>query len=97
ADLERQVRAYRPWPGSFIEVRGERLVIHDVALEPGQPEDQAGSLIADGEGLVLATTDGRLRLLVVQPASGRRMEIAEFRRGHPEFVGARADPAGTIR
>jgi len=95
ADLERQVRAYRPWPGSFIEVRGERLVIHDVALEPGQPEDQAGSLIADGEGLILATTDGRLRLLVVQPAGGRRMEIAEFRRGHPEVVGAQADPAGT--
>jgi methionyl-tRNA formyltransferase len=95
AHLERQVRAYRPWPGSFIEVRGERLVVHDVAREPAQPGDQAGSLIADGEGLVLATTDGRLRLLVVQPAGGRRMEMAEFRRGHPEFVGARVDPAGT--
>ena len=95
AHLERQVRAYRPWPGSFIEVRGERLVIHDVALEPAQPGDQAGSLIADGEGLVLATTDGRLRLLVVQPAGGRRLEIAEFRHGHPDFVGARVDPALT--
>lgn len=94
ADLERQVRAYRPWPGSFIEARGERLVVHDVALEPAQPGDQAGSLIADGEGLVLATSDGRLRLLVVQPAGGRRMEIAEFRRGHPEFVGVRVDPSG---
>jgi methionyl-tRNA formyltransferase len=95
ADLERQVRAYRPWPGSFIEVRGERLVVHDVAVEPAQPGDQAGSLIADEEGVVLATTDGRLRLLAVQPAGGRRMEIAEFRRGHPDFVGARIDPAGT--
>ncbi len=87
ADLERQVRAYRPWPGSFIEVRGERLVVHDVGLEPGKPNDQAGSLIADGEGLVLATSDGRLRLLEVQPAGGRRMAIAEFRRGHPTIVG----------
>jgi methionyl-tRNA formyltransferase len=27
AELERQVRAYQPWPGSFIESDGDRLVV----------------------------------------------------------------------
>ena len=26
-ELERQVRAYQPWPGSFVEADGERLVV----------------------------------------------------------------------
>src|SRR6185503_19716751 len=26
-ELERQIRAYQPWPGSFIEADGERLVV----------------------------------------------------------------------
>jgi len=95
ADLERQVRAYRPWPGSFVEISGDRLVIHDAGVEPGQPGDRPGSLMADGDGLVLVTADGRLRLLDVQPSGGRRMGIAAFRRGHPAIVGSLVDATGT--
>ena len=32
--LERQVRAFLRWPGSFFFVRGERIVVHAARLEP---------------------------------------------------------------
>lgn len=87
AALERQVRALRPWPGSYLEVGTQRLVVHEVMASAGLPGDQPGSLVADSDGVALTTAAGRLRLLVVQPAGGRRMRGSEFRRGHPTLIG----------
>ena len=32
AELERQVRAYQPWPGSFVETDGDRLIVWRAAV-----------------------------------------------------------------
>jgi methionyl-tRNA formyltransferase len=81
AELERQVRAYQPWPGSFLEHDGMRLKVwaasvlrQDVAVEPGV------IILTEGT-LGLGTVDGVLRLDEVQPAGKRRMSGAEYRRG----------------
>ncbi|MEW5991882.1 MAG: methionyl-tRNA formyltransferase [Chloroflexota bacterium] len=86
--LERQVRAYQPWPGSFVETPTGRLAILLAAVAPAAPGDVPGTLLADGDGLALATAAGRLRLLEVRPAGGRAMSGAAFRRGRPSLVGA---------
>jgi methionyl-tRNA formyltransferase len=71
AELERQIRAYQPWPGSWLEIGGERVVVWRA-----QVVDDAS------EGAVaLPTVQGTLELLEVQPAGGRRMSGAEFARG----------------
>jgi methionyl-tRNA formyltransferase len=80
-ELERAIRAYRPWPGSFLETRVGRLAVLAAAVEPPERGDVPGGLAADGRGLVLMTADGRLRLLEVQPAGGRPMSSVEFLRG----------------
>ena len=85
--LERQVRAMRPWPGTFIELGGLRLVVHEVQLGETQPGDSPGMLTADGDGIALATMDGRLVLQGVQPAGGRPMSGPAFRRGRPSIIG----------
>ena len=93
-ELERQVRAYQPWPGSFIqpaESGGERLIVWEARVAEGEPGDVAGALVtASDGGLALATRDGRLVLDVLQRAGGRRMTAFELRRGYPELsrVGA---------
>lgn len=79
--LERRVRALRPWPGTFIDTTAGRLAILEAAVGDGRPPGEAGTIVEDGDGLALATADGRLRLLVVQPAGRRAMPAAEFRRG----------------
>ncbi len=87
AALERQVRAYQPWPGSFVETSQGRLIVHAAKVAAGQPSDEPGYLVADGDGLALTTADGRLRLIDVQLAGRRRTDAASARRGTPSLVG----------
>jgi methionyl-tRNA formyltransferase len=86
-ELERQVRAYLPWPGSHVEIGSSRLAVLRAAVAPGEPGDRPGDLVPDGDGLALVAADGRLRLLEVQPAGGRPMSGAEYRRGHARVIG----------
>ena len=90
AALERQVRACRPWPGTFLRTPAGRVGVLRAAVAPAQAGDEQGRLVADdGAGLALATADGRLRLLEVQPAGGRPMDAAALLRGRAGLVGAR--------
>ena len=84
-ELERQVRAYQPWPGSFVETRNGRLTIWKAEAAPGehQPPGRFGP-----RGL--ETGDGTLVLHEVQPAGGRRMPWVEYLRGRPGIVGSTA-------
>lgn len=87
--LERRVRAYAPWPGTFLETDAGRISVHQAAVMPTQPADVAGALVEDGDGVALVTADGRLVLRRVQPAGGTVMDAATFRRGRPGIVGSR--------
>lgn len=87
AALERQVRAYLPWPGSHVETEAGRLVVLRAEVGTREPGDRTGELVADDDGLALVAADGRLRLVDVQPAGGRPMSGEAFRRGHPAVVG----------
>ncbi len=81
AELERMVRGLQPWPGTFLDVDGSRLIILAAAVSAGRPGDRAGMLVGEGRGLALATAADRLRLDEVQPQGGRRMSGEAFRRG----------------
>ena len=85
-ELERQVRAYQPWPGSWLETPVGRIAVWQA--EPAEGDGTPGSLVADGDGLALVTADGWLRLLEVQPAGKNRMTGPAFRRGRPSVAGA---------
>jgi methionyl-tRNA formyltransferase len=82
--LERQVRAYQPWPGSFIDTPVGRLIVLRAAAEPDGPP--SGTFDAGGLG---AADGSRLALLEVQPAGGKPMAWEAFVRGHPGIVGSR--------
>jgi methionyl-tRNA formyltransferase len=91
-ELERQVRAYQPWPGSFLETGEGRLIVWRAAAEAVDRADgveSIGLLVADGDGLALVSANGRLGLVEVQPAGRRRMPGRDFRRGRPGAVGDR--------
>jgi methionyl-tRNA formyltransferase len=85
--LERQVRAYLPWPGSFAETDGDRLVILGARVAESDPDDEPGRFVPDLAGLALATGNGRLVLDDVQPAGGQPMSGEEFLRGRPRILG----------
>lgn len=83
-DLERRIRAYDPWPGTFtLAMEGglaKRLKIFpptrvmDLSIPPGEV------LLVDGQ-LVVGCGKGVLRLDFVQPEGGRKMAATEYLRG----------------
>ena len=90
AALERQVRALRPWPGTFLEAETGRIAVLRVGVAPSETGDEPGRLVGDDvAGLALATADGRLQLLDVQPAGGRPMDGQALVRGRPRLIGTR--------
>lgn len=88
--LERQVRAYLPWPGTFLKIDQERLVVTAASTAPSEPGDVQGSLVRHGDRPALATADGRLVLDAVTPPGRRPMSGADYLRG----LRGRHQPAG---
>jgi len=85
-DLERQVRAYQPWPGSYLEAPSGRLIVWRARVAESEAGDRPGRLLStSGGGLAFAVMGGRLSLEEVQLPGGRRMSATELRRGHPEL------------
>jgi methionyl-tRNA formyltransferase len=84
-ELERHVRAYQPWPGSFVDTVVGRLIVRKAEASAAADGPVAGTFDLEGIGLA----DGsRLRLLEVQPAGGRSMSWEAFVRGRPAIVGS---------
>jgi methionyl-tRNA formyltransferase len=80
-DLERVVRALTPHIGAHVELEGDgRLGVRAARAVPEGPEDGAIE-VRDG-ALLLGSSDGALRLDVVQPPGKKPMSAADFLRGH---------------
>ena len=87
-EIDRRIRAYDPWPGSFTKCMGRRLKILDAEpVEGGVGEP--GTVTKGVGGLVVQTGQGQLRLKKVQMEGSRGMNVEAFLAGHPEFVGTK--------
>ncbi len=87
--LDRQMRAYQPWPGTFIETGDGRIIIWEArALDAGASRRPGMLLRLPANRLALAASDGMLELIEVQPAGGRQMTGAELLRGRPHLAGS---------
>ncbi len=80
-ELERRVRAYLPWPGTFLEADGERLVVGAASVAASAPGDVPGRLVRHDDRPALTTADGRLVLEQVTPPGRRPMPGADYLRG----------------
>ncbi|MGZ9160210.1 MAG: methionyl-tRNA formyltransferase [Candidatus Limnocylindrales bacterium] len=91
-ELERQVRAFQPWPGSFVDTAVGRIIVW--AANVGDA-DGRGTRVPQGsfdlEGLRVGDGE-RLILREVQPAGGKRMPWDSFVRGRPSIIGSAAIP-----
>lgn len=84
ASLERRIRAYDPWPGTFtFAVEGghsKRLKIFPPTAVVDQPL-AAGQVSMVGGQFVVGCGSGALSIEVVQPEGGRRMAAGDYLRG----------------
>ncbi len=77
--LERQVRAFDPWPGAYFVAAGERIRVLAATAEPGPPAAVSGTVL-DGR-LAIACGDGVLRPTRLQRAGRAALGSDAFLRG----------------
>lgn len=73
--IDRQVRALNPWPGTFAEIQGRRFKIKSVKLlDEKQADEHVGTLV-DKTGRVICGQQSTLQILMLQPEGKKPMDI----------------------
>ncbi len=88
-EIDRQIRAFTPWPGaySFWDERRLKIVAaYPVSADAAQPP---GTVIERDDLPAAVTGDGLLQLDELQLEGKRTLPGADFVRGQPDFIGAR--------
>ncbi len=89
-ELERQVRAFNPWPVAEGVIAGESLRIWAAsAIEMDHHAAPATLLGASGDGIDLASGVGALRITAMQRPGGKRIEARDYLNARPELRQAR--------
>ena len=90
AELDRQIRALNPWPGTWCRVAGEVLKVLDAEPAPGRAMAAPGTMLRD---MIVQCGDGALRLLRVQRPGRAPVPADAYLRGAPIPAGTRLGPA----
>jgi methionyl-tRNA formyltransferase len=78
-ELERRVRAFNPWPGTFVDLDGTILKVHCTHVEMG--EASAGQRLIVQDQPAVGARGGLLILDEVQPAGKKPMSGKSFLAG----------------
>ena len=89
AVLERQVRALRPWPGTYTFLGALRLAVTAAHVEAGATGAPPGTIVAAAKrGLVVACGQGALRIERLRPAGKNEMRADAWIAGRAAIKGA---------
>jgi len=83
--LDRQVRAFHPWPGAWFEFQGERFKV--LAATPVEGDGPPGKVL--DRALTVACGEGALQLTRLQRAGKAPMAAEALLRGFPVPAGTR--------
>jgi methionyl-tRNA formyltransferase len=87
-EIDRQVRAFNPWPGAFTEWEGRFLKIYKGEAREGASIGKVGVIVWVGSDFIEVGT-GKNSFLIkeVQLEGKKRISIRDFLSGHPIPVG----------
>jgi methionyl-tRNA formyltransferase len=85
-ELERQVRAFDPWPVAEAEIAGEALRIWAAQAIEREHHAEPGSVLSTGrDGIAIACGHGALRVTALQRAGGKRIGAADYLNARPDL------------
>ena len=88
--LERNIRAFNPWPIAYFSTEDkdgntQTLKVYQAEVFPHQDKPAGTILSADKNGIQIATVDGVLNLLQLQPAGKKPMSAQDLLNGRAEW------------
>jgi len=88
--IERRVRGFSPWPGTYTRLGGKLLKIHRAKIVAAETSGNPGEVLrADAGGFWVATSSGIIGLEEVQLENRKRLPGAEFLKGTRVKIGDR--------
>ena len=87
--LANRIRGLSPWPGAYTTVLGgDRWTIWRARALPGPATKSPGVIVSiTHEAIHVATGEGILAVMEVQPMNSRRMAVSQYLTGHPIATG----------
>jgi len=89
-EIERMVRAYNPWPGSFSNLRKEDKIIKILAVSNQTlkiNKYQPGEIFLDNDKLAVQCGQDSLHILRLQMSGKNPLSAKEFLMGNSEIIG----------
>ena len=93
AAIHNQVRGLYPWPHAYTFVHGKRLIVLKTRCDSDSRRGASlhrlpGTIVGvDSTALRVATGDGEIAIVEVQPEGKRPMPVRDFLAGHPLTAG----------
>ncbi|MDP2641400.1 MAG: methionyl-tRNA formyltransferase [Candidatus Yanofskybacteria bacterium] len=85
--IERKIRAFDPWPGTFTFAHGKRVKILEASAQDQEKDSVPGKTLILGKSLGIQTGKGILVVRTLQKEGKNPMSSEEFLFGHPSFPG----------
>ena len=87
-EIDRQIRAFNPWPGAFTKLDHQLLKIYKGEIRERPQTGKAGTVVwVGGDFIEVETGNDSFLIKEIQLEGRRRMTIREFLSGHPIPVG----------
>lgn len=85
-EIERQVRAFNPWPVSYTQIAEQNVKIWQTSVSEETTDAQPGTVIAaTKQGIQVATGNGVLTLLNMQLAGKKAMPVQDILNARKEW------------
>ena len=83
-EIDWLVRGVTPWPGAYTALGDQTMKLFDVTRVSDQPTGAPGEIVAADakRGLVVSCADADVKLTTIQMPGAKRMNAADYLRGH---------------
>lgn len=88
-ELERTIRAFNPWPGTYFLLDKQIIKIIDAARETiiSENDKKTGEIYQENKKLYIKCGQNSLNILRLQLAGKKAMDAKEFLNGHADIIG----------
>ncbi len=91
-EIERMIRAFNPWPGTFCYTKENKILkileatVSQSGPEDSLPEQKIGQVSIKNGELTVKCEQDNIIILKLQVEGGRAMNIKDFLSGHQDFI-----------